>query len=248
MNAFPQKLDELINSGWNVDDPAGYVAWTNRVASVLKIVNVQAAADFERLTDAVAWRLSRPSQLGMLEGLSLKAEMSSEMHGSAAEPVLGNNVDADAVGRSRKVFVVHGHDSEAKEMVARAVERFGLEAIILHEQPNAGRTVIEKFEQYTDVGFAVVLLTPDDVGSAKGDGNNPQPRARQNVVLELGYFLGKLTRSRVCALYKKGVEIPSDFDGVLYVELDDGGAWRTKLAQELSNARVPINLDALLKI
>jgi predicted nucleotide-binding protein len=92
-----------------------------------------------------------------------------------------------------------------------------------------------------------VLLTPDDIGAPATAKDKLAARARQNVILELGYFLGKLTRRRVCALYKAGVEIPSDFQGVLYVELDSGGAWRTKLAQELVEAGFSIDLQALLK-
>ena len=97
------------------------------------------------------------------------------------------------------------------------------------------------------MGFAVVLLTPDDICRSAAGGGETKRRARQNVVLELGYFLGSLRRSRVCALYKGGVEIPSDYQGVLYVEMDDKGAWRTRVAQELTNAGLKINLEALLK-
>src|SRR5690606_12147790 len=88
---------------------------------------------------------------------------------------------------SRKIFIVHGHDDGAREAVARFLERIGLEAVILHEQANQGRTIIEKVVAHSDVGFAVVLLTPDDEGCAKG--GKPEPRARQNVLLELGYFI-----------------------------------------------------------
>ena len=148
---------------------------------------------------------------------------------------------------SKRVFVVHGRDEAAKESVARFLERLGLEPIILHEQASSGRTVIEKFEVYADVGFAVVLLTPDDAGGLAGTSADLKPRARQNVIMELGYFLGKLSRRRVCVLFKKGVEIPSDYQGVVYVELDASGAWRTKLAQELVEAGFSsIKLEALL--
>jgi Predicted nucleotide-binding protein containing TIR-like domain len=99
---------------------------------------------------------------------------------------------------ARKIFIVHGHDDGPKYAVTRFVERLGFEAIILHEQASQGRTVIEKIEAHADVGFAIVLLTPDDFGGAKGE--EPKSRARQNVILELGFFVGKLTRSRVCAL------------------------------------------------
>jgi predicted nucleotide-binding protein len=143
------------------------------------------------------------------------------------------------------IFVVHGRDEAAKESVARFVEKIGLKAIILHEQPNAGRTIIEKFEDYSDVGFAIVLLTPDDIGAPRDKKGQTQPRARQNVILELGYFMGKLGRGRVCALYKEGIEIPSDYQGVLYIPMDSAGAWRMALAKEIKNAGIDVDLNKL---
>lgn len=148
------------------------------------------------------------------------------------------------VSDSRNVFVVHGRDTAARESVARFLEKLELNAVVLHEQPNKGQTVIEKFEAHSDVGFAVVLLTPDDVGGlASGDALSP--RARQNVILELGYFIGKLGRARVCALYKEGVEIPSDIHGIVYVPLDDAAAWRLKLAHEIRAAGIAIDLNKI---
>jgi predicted nucleotide-binding protein len=129
----------------------------------------------------------------------------------------------------RKVFVVHGHDEVAKLSVARYLEKLELEPVILHEQPNKGMTIIEKVEAFSDVAFAVVLLTLDDLPGVAGGLN----RARQNVILELGYFLGKLGRSQVCALFKEGTDIPSDFKGVVFVPMDLGGAWHLLLAKEL---------------
>lgn len=135
---------------------------------------------------------------------------------------------------SRKVFIVHGHDDGARETVARFLENIGLEAIILHEQANQGRTVIEKVIANSDVGFAVVLLTPDDEGCKKGE--IPEPRARQNVLLELGYFIGRLGREKVCALKCGSLEIPSDFAGVVWEPMDSSGGWKQKLARELEAA------------
>ena len=152
---------------------------------------------------------------------------------------------AGALIGSRRVFLVHGHDERVRETVARFLEKLQLECVILHEQPNKGRTIIEKFEAYSGVAFAVVLLTPDDRGGpAECPYDQQKPRARQNVVLELGFFLGTLGRSRVCALYSEGVEIPSDCSGVLFIPFDSSGAWKTSLAKELSEAG--INLDATL--
>jgi predicted nucleotide-binding protein len=145
----------------------------------------------------------------------------------------------------RRVFVVHGHDDLAKQSVARFIERLGLEAIILHEQANLGKTIIEKFEAYADVGYAVILLTPDDVGASKVDSQAGQAlsdRARQNVVFEHGFFIGKLKRHRVCALHK-GVEIPSDLQGVIYVPFDDAGKWRFDLAKEMKASGMDVDLN-----
>ncbi len=147
---------------------------------------------------------------------------------------------------SKKVFVVHGRDEATRQTVARLLERLGLEAIILHEQPSQGRTVIEKFERYSDVGYAVVLLTADDKGGPKGESpKGYKPRARQNVILELGFFLGKLGRNRVCPLHEENVELPSDYEGVVYVPRDAGGAWQTQLAKEMKSAGLDVDLNEL---
>ena len=125
------------------------------------------------------------------------------------------------------------------------VEKLGLEAVILHEQPNQGHTIIEKFENYSDVSFAVVLLTPDDVGSTKANTGNLAPRARQNVIFELGFFIGKLGRNRVCALHKGNVEFPSDFSGVLWLPMDASGAWRFALGKEMRAVGFEVDLNKL---
>lgn len=151
----------------------------------------------------------------------------------------------EALGDAPKVFVVHGRNGEKKQEVARCIERLGLEPVILHERPNGGKTLIEKFEEFADVGFAVVLLTGDDQGGIAG-AENQHPRARQNVVFEMGYFCGRLTRSRVCALYEKGVELPSDLQGIVYTLLDESGAWRFALAEELSNCGYAVDANNLL--
>lgn len=135
---------------------------------------------------------------------------------------------------SNKVFIVHGHDGEARESVARWLSKAGFEPIILHEQANKGRTVIEKVEANSDVGFAVVLLTPDDEGCVKGE--TPEPRARQNVLLELGYFIGRLGREKVCALKRGTLEIPSDFAGVVWETMDASNGWKQALGRELEAA------------
>jgi predicted nucleotide-binding protein len=120
------------------------------------------------------------------------------------------------------------------------LERLELRPIILHEQASEGRTIIEKIERHSGVGYAVVLLTGGDRGGLAGaDPAGYQPRARQNVVLELGYFLGKLGRRHVCVLHELGVEIPSDYQGVVYLPLDAAGAWKFLLAKEMKTVAFP---------
>jgi len=136
---------------------------------------------------------------------------------------------------NQDVFIVHGHDELAKTQVALFIQRAGLNPIILHERPNAGRTIIEKFEDHGgSAWFAVVLLTPDDVGGPSA--SDVQPRARQNVIGEMFWFAGKLGRDRVCALKKGKIELPSDFAGLVYTDMDDRGAWKSELLKELENA------------
>jgi predicted nucleotide-binding protein len=148
---------------------------------------------------------------------------------------------------SNNIFIVHGHDSLAKIELARTLEKLKLNPIVLHEQANEGRTIIEKFERDASrVSFAVVILTPDDTGHPKGKPSEARSRARQNVILELGFFSGALGRANVCVLYKGDVEVPSDYLGVVYVSMDDAGAWRFSLAKELKQAGLPIDMNNLL--
>lgn len=147
---------------------------------------------------------------------------------------------------SKDVFIIHGHDHGIKEAVARFLSKVGLNPIILHEQANRGKAVIEKFEEHAAVSYAVALLTPDDVGAAKAERDNLQPRPRQNVLFEFGYFIGKLGRGHVCGLTTAGVEIPSDYSGVLLIQLDAAGAWRLELLRELRAAGLPVDVNAAL--
>jgi hypothetical protein len=147
---------------------------------------------------------------------------------------------------SKRIFIVHGHDGEARETVARFITTIGLEPVILHEQANRGRTVIEKVEANSDVGFAIVLLTPDDLGRANAD-EHLESRARQNVLLELGYFIAKLGRERVCALRRGSVIVPSDFAGVIWEDMDAGGGWKQRLGRELEAAGQSINWNSVMR-
>lgn len=159
-----------------------------------------------------------------------------------------------------RVFVVHGHDESVLIEVERLLRGIALEPVILRQQPSQGRTIIEKFETYAaGVGFAIILLTADDEGRSRARPPTRipgswkfrpkklalwKPRARQNVILELGFFIGKLGRDRVCALYHAGVEIPSDYKGVLFVSL--AGRWKQELVRELGAAGIPFDREKAL--
>lgn len=149
---------------------------------------------------------------------------------------------------SKKVFIVHGHDETLKTSIARFVEKLGLNAIILHEQASKGKTIIEKFEeQALSSSFSIVLLTPDDIGYPKGKNDLSSPRARQNVIFELGYFCGAIGRKNVFVLYKEGVEIPNDYLGVVYTQYDDAGGWQLNLAKEMKQAGIEIDMNKVFE-
>ncbi len=177
---------------------------------------------------------------------SLNEEILDE---EAAEQTVQSVATAEALPAPRdlsKVFVVHGHDEGPREAIARFIERLGFEAIILHERPNKGRTLITKFrEEAAGVGFAVVLMTPDDLGKAK-DAADANPRARQNVVFELGFFIGALGPGGVAAIVKGEIERPSDFDGVVYVSFEKED-WQKKLGQELEAAGYVVDWNLVMR-
>lgn len=187
--------------------------------------------------------------LGMNSATAMLESMIEEIeeYWEDEEEQVSPSLPRDELADSTKVFVVHGRDEGAKHKVARFLRDLELEPVILDEQADRGRTIIAKFEQEAErVGFAVVLLTPDDEGRLKGEDSDLRPRARQNVVFELGYFAGALGRNRVCALTKGDVELPSDYDGVVYVPLDDSGGWKLRLVRELKAAGFEVDANRAL--
>lgn len=169
----------------------------------------------------------------------LKSEVEINSQQANSKPAQKNNLD------KKNIFIVHGHNNEILQTVARTIDKLGLNPIILHEQANAGRTIIEKFENHSNVGFAIVLLTDDDEGKSKNE-IELQKRARQNVVLELGYFIGKLGRSNVLPLYSQGVELPSDINGLLYIPIDKSNSWQFAIVKELKEAGYDIDANLIM--
>lgn len=143
---------------------------------------------------------------------------------------------------NNKVFIVHGHDNEAKLEVARFIEKIDFIPIILHEQVSNSKTIIEKIESYSDVGFGVVIYTDCDVGAKKSDSENLNKRARQNVVFEHGFLMGKLGRSNICSLVKGDIEVPNDISGIVYTSMDSGN-WQIELAKEMKASGYEVDMN-----
>jgi predicted nucleotide-binding protein len=202
--------------------------------------------------DTASYNMNGTPQHEVIEGLVYGKERATAMLSEAVRYLeekleeiqhdagATNTVTIATKSLSNEIFIVHGHDETAKNQVALLIERAGLKPIILHEQANGGKTIIEKFEKHgSAVGFAVVIASPDDVGGlAVSPPGEPdlKPRARQNVVGEMFWFAGRLGRAKVCALVKGNIDMPSDFAGVVYTPMDDHGGWKSKLLQELAAA------------
>jgi predicted nucleotide-binding protein len=224
-------------------------------ADTLEYDRYKSARDFNRGPYNYAYKVpphefqksiarSKESSIALLRQLIKSLEERLEEH--STNPLVNQTSSETPRLPARKVFIVHGHDEAALQAVARFLEQIGLEAIILREQPDQGRATIEKFEDCaSQVGFAVVLMTPDDVaGSVDAPGS--AARARQNVIFELGYFAGKLGRGRACLLRKGNVEIPSDLYGVIYTDFDEADGWKLKLVRELKAAKVDFDANRML--
>jgi len=180
--------------------------------------------------------------LTTLQSIMARLELMPERLEPAASSVQASSLR----GASKRVFLVHGHDTGVLGSVEAFLRKLGLDVVILKDEPNKGQTIIEKVESNADVGFAVVLLTGDDEGHQRQMRDALVPRARQNVIFELGYFIGRLGRPRVCALYESGVELPSDYSGVTFIHWSEDESWKFLLLRELKAAGLPVNANDVL--
>jgi predicted nucleotide-binding protein len=211
-------------------DPVKLMRVASELAEALVVAGWVAEADVSEVLDA-----DLPAPTGMpSERASIEAAL----------PTAPKTV-REPVSPSGPIFVVHGHDHALLHETVRVLERAtAREVIVLHEQANAGRTILEKFEAHAaTASYAVVLLSADDVGGAVGE--TAAPRGRQNVIFELGFFFGQLGRERVTVLLAPGVEQPSDIAGLVYIAVDAGGAWKYRLARELDGAGIRVTHDRI---
>ena len=224
-------------SVYKLQDRMAYSIWKNQ--SILYLENVirddKSVKRFEEEENKFESNHYHPSHLENMIGI-LNAYLQFDK-----ETILKKDAE-NKQDTNKKVFVVHGHNEAVNQEVARTIEKLGLQAIILREQPNQGDTIIEKFEKYAkQVNFAVVILTADDL--INGDNNF---RARQNVVFEMGYFVGALGRKNVMFLLQDKVEKPGDIDGVIYTIIDDAGVWKFSMVKELKASGYDVDANAIM--
>lgn len=234
-NSWRKRLAQFLN-----DHMPGEVETLNSKLSHVAYVVRAGESDAERF-----WRQDGEPMVSYLDSLILDVENDEfQLTESVRKPQTPALQDVKEFDFS-KVFVVHGHDDHAKERTARFVEKLGLTSIVLHEQASRGRTIIEKIEEYSNVGFAIVLYSPDDLGNAKTDAENGElkGRARQNVILEHGYLMGKLGRENVVPLVIGKVELPNDISGMVYISDKD---WKVDVAREMKDAGYDIDFNKLL--
>jgi len=235
LDALKQRTEMLINKIFGIS--SNYHATLKRISfSPRMVIGGSGPVPYDN-----AWKRGHSALQNlvdtMIEDISLEIGETSENDSSVM------NISKD------EIFIVHGHNNAMKESTARTIEKLGLRPIILHEQPNKGRTIIQKFIDHSTVGFAVVLISADDYGYSKNEKpENARLRARQNVILELGFFLGKLGIDRVVALFEQSenFEIPSDYDGVLFIPFDHDGRWKFDLVKELKALKYEVDANSIL--
>ena len=237
LNAVKQRAEMLISRIF--DKNSNYHKTLNKLRfSPLMVMNSSGQGPYDG-----AWKRG-------VEGfVNLVDTMIEDVSLSIDDTVTPQEIAKKSSALTDRIFIVHGHNEEMKQSVARLIEKLGLNPIILHEQANKGKTIIQKFIDNSDVGFSIVLMSADDYGYAKSlDHTQAKHRARQNVILELGFFLGKLGTERVIALFETtdNFEIPSDYDGILFIPYDTDGRWKFDVVKELKSIGYEIDANRIL--
>lgn len=226
---FKDKLRLYVKT-WLGDNGEFLLASINEIDSSI-FVGVGERDIYYDYTGRVVTRL-----LGIIESIEIAL---SEFQSHATSKKLN-------IHDTKKIFIVHGHDDAMKQEVARVIERLGMEPIILHEQADKGKHILGKLQDNANVGFAIVLFSPDDKGYSVNDGEGKiKSRARQNVVFELGMFIEKINTDRVVVLLKGDVEVLSDYEGILYKLFDEHGGWKNELVKELKAAGYKVDANNL---
>jgi predicted nucleotide-binding protein len=210
--------------------PASYseewIIWQSRAKTFLSAKFGEKSVPAQTLERGLGYRLLRNGEDNFLNSKTLILSALKAARASIEDDVLPEvgklEVSIEGVPRSNKVFIVHGHDEKAKQELEIFLTELGLEPVVLHRQADQGQTIIEKFEKYSDVGYAFILMTPDEIAYLSSEADiseserRAELRARPNVIFEFGYFVGKLGRARVCCLHTGAVTLPSDLGGLVY--------------------------------
>lgn len=249
MDSRIQQVDQLLDEGAHFDarnfsspdddggltyggqDSPEWLTWKTRVLNLVQAAAAEGSPALALAKTGFGIRTKgnyrnevERAKSNLLEALALlKVALTDDSFGELRE----SHAESKSPLLSTRVFVVHGHDEALTNEVERFLYDVGLQPVVLHRQPDQGQTVIEKFEQHGDVGYAIVLLTPDDCAYSAAEGSLPDAqrqtelRARPNVLFEFGYFVGRLGRARVCCLHKGAVAVPSDLNGLVYKSVAD---------------------------
>ncbi|MES2139528.1 MAG: nucleotide-binding protein [Bacteroidota bacterium] len=218
----------------------------SRYKDILKKISLSPTISFGGMSESIyvsSWESGKNKIVNLIDTMLEDLELSE------LDSANKNKISSSSIVQNNNIFIVHGHNEEMKASVARVLDKLSLSPVILHEQANKGRTIIEKFSDHSEVGFAVVLLSADDFGySINQKPDEGKLRARQNVILELGYFIGQLGRERVVALVEtaENFEFPSDYQGVIYIPYDKDGTWRFLLLKELKACDYNVDANEIL--
>lgn len=251
LKALYDEIDVLIKHGVSNSD-AEFIKWQKKAERFLKSHYHEGDEynDFVNTSFGLhVWTFDTPDSAwveacsdGLRETKAIFEVYLEELQSGDVEKETHAGLDKKTAGNNNRVFVVHGHDGELRQSIARTLERQGIEPIILAEQANLGATIIEKFEKYSDVKVAICLFTEDDLGKANKE-DDLKHRARQNVVFEAGYFIGKLGRENVVLLANRDIEMPSDLSGVVYT---DNSMWQMQVLKELREMGFSVDLNKAL--
>lgn len=251
LKALYDEIDVLIKHGVRNSD-VEFIKWQKKVERFLKSHYHEGDEynDFVNTSFGLyVWTFDTPDSSwveacadGLRKTKSIFEVYLEELQTSDEDKGTIEGSDKKTVGNNNRVFVVHGHDGELRQSIARTLERQGIEPIILAEQANLGATIIEKFEKYSDVSAAICLFTEDDLGKANKE-DDLKHRVRQNVVFEAGYFIGKLGRKNVVLLANRDIEMPSDLSGVVYT---DNSMWQIQVLKELREMGFSVDLNKAL--
>jgi predicted nucleotide-binding protein len=255
-NVPQEELVRTFSSPFTMGQPFWFLGKLLNPTKVIKVVIFWSYQTADKLTlpnqeNLVGAKDKKYLIESVLKGKVKGAYLCTEKFLSPIEKTMTSTHEATSDSDiNRRVFVVCGQDSEMKQAVTNALAKLRLVPVVICEEPSQGRKIVEHFQEYNDVDFALVLLSPDDSVYVKDEPPTKRKlRPRQDVVFELGFLLGKLGKSNVLVLFREysNFEIPSDFEGIKVVAFDDRESWKLALIRQLTNCGYKVSADRILK-